>query len=161
MKDPDAPDMTYKEKYDTATFPEEAYTATTFNRSLASSVEELYQNINLSLFSRSGLRADTAQVADVTIERWLNTYNYRMQNLLASYATALVLSLCACTLGCAAIYQSGCSHSNKFSTILRTTAGRLGDLDALLMEQDRSGMDSLPRCLAHAPFTIGCSTPVQ
>lgn len=135
-------------------YPEDASTSPSFNRSLAATVEELYYNVTLSLLSKEAYLADSGQVQNVTIERWLNTYTYSMQNLLISYGVALLFSLVACLLGCLTIYRCQHSYSYRFSTILQTTRGPLGGFDALLNDQDMSGADPLPCHLASAQLTL-------
>lgn len=139
----------------TKSYPEEAYTATTFNHSLAFAIETLYHNITLSLLSRESFLAHPGQIANVTTERWLNQYSYDNRNLLLSYGIALALGLLACIYGCTSIYRSECSYSNKFSTILRTTKGHLEGFDALLTDADRGGADPLTGRLAKAKLVLG------
>jgi hypothetical protein len=92
-----------------------------FNQSLAYGIEQLFQNMTLSLLSKSQYLAEAGQMTDVVLDRWLNVYAYDQKNLLISYGVALVLTLLACAVGCAKVYRNGVSYSNSFSTVLRTT----------------------------------------
>jgi hypothetical protein len=92
-----------------------------FNQSLAYGIEQLFQNMTLSLLSKSQYLAEAGQMTDVVLDRWLNVYAYDQKNLLISYGVALVLTLLACAVGCAKVYRNGVSYSNLFSTVLRTT----------------------------------------
>jgi hypothetical protein len=92
-----------------------------FNQSLAYGIEQLFQNMTLSLLSKSQYLAEAGQMTDVVLDRWLNVYAYDQKNLLISYGFALVLTLLACAVGCAKVYRNGVSYSNLFSTVLRTT----------------------------------------
>lgn len=139
-----------------SSFDDVISTASTFNRSLAFSVEELYHNMTLCLFSRKRFLADHSETTKITTELWHNTYTYRSRNLLLSYGIALLLSLAACTLGCFAIYHNGVSYSNRFSTILRVARGHeLAEIDSLLTQGDREGTDPLSRHLATTRLALG------
>jgi hypothetical protein len=91
-----------------------------FNQSLAYGIEQLFQNMTLSLLSKSQYLAEAGQMTDVVLDRWLNVYAYDQKNLLISYGFALVLTLLACAVGCAKVYRNGVSYSNLFSTVLGT-----------------------------------------
>lgn len=139
-----------------SSFDDVISTASTLNRSLASGVEELYQNMTLSLFSRKRFLADHSETTKITTELWHNTYTYRSRNLLLSYGIALLLSLASCTLGCFTIYQNGVSYSNRFSTILRVVRGHeLAEIDSLLTQEDREGTDPLSGHLATTRLALG------
>jgi hypothetical protein len=141
-------------------WPQDACEATTFNQSLAYGVEQLFQNMTLSLFSKSQYLAETGPITDVVLDRWLNVYAYDQKNLLISYGVALVLTLLACAMGCVTVYRNGVSYSNLFSTVLRTTR-RQHNFDALLVSQDQSGADPLPRHLSAARIQLGPGQPVD
>jgi len=82
----------------------------------------------------------------MTFYRTQNTYAYDSRNLLISYGLAVSFALLAGVAGCISIYYTGASYSNKFSTVLRTTRGQ--ELEELVVQNDRTGVDPLPKRLA-------------
>lgn len=136
-------------------WPEEAFASSHFNQSLTGAIEELSHNLTLSLFSRPAFLKDVGDRVDVAFDHWFNVYAYRQANLIASYSTALGLSLLACIAGCVSIYRNGASYSNLFSTMLRTTRGHIGTFDDVLTAKDKDGADPLPKYLATAQIELG------
>lgn len=136
-------------------WPEEAFASSHFNRSLAGAIEELSHNLTLSLFSRPAFLKEVGDRVEVAFDHWSNVYAYRQANLIASYSTALGLSLLACIAGCVSIYRNGASYSNLFSTMLRTTRGHIGTFDDILTAKDKDGADPLPKHLAMAQIELG------
>ena len=134
-----------KEVVSTVSYPQEAFLSPAFNRSLASVVEELFQNMTLSLMSTQGFQRDAKDI-NMTFYRTQNTYAYDSRNLLISYGLAVSFALLAGVAGCISIYYTGASYSNKFSTVLRTTRGQ--ELEELVVQNDRTGVDPLPKRLA-------------
>jgi hypothetical protein len=139
--------------------PEEAWTASTFNASLAVGIEELFRNVVLSLFSKPSFLSSSTEPRNVTRESWLNVYTYRQKNLLLSYGIAIGGTLLACVIGCTSMYRDNAAYSNKFSTILRTTKLQLTGFDDLLTTRDQRGADPLPKHLANAQFELGGNKP--
>lgn len=133
--------------------PQEAFAASTFNRSLASGIEKVFQNITLSLFSDPAFLKTSEYPVNISLRHTYNTYTYSERNLLLSYSLALSLALLASIAGCAFILLNGASYSNRFSTILRTTRGP--DLDSLIVGTHRDGTDPLPGLLANAYIQLG------
>jgi hypothetical protein len=129
----------------------EALTSPSYNRSLASAVEELFQNMTLSLFSDPRFLRDSEELVNVTRYYTRNTYFYSQKNLLLSYGIALFLTLLASIAGCVAIFFNGASYTYKFSTVLRTTAG----LRELVAKKDRTGADPLPKYLSRTRVDLG------
>jgi len=151
---PDDPLWTLVEKSDDwalISLPNEALESPSYNRSLASAIEELFQNMTLALFSDARFLRDSEQPVNITISYTRNVYSYSSRNLLISYGTALGLTLLASVAGCLAIFFNRASYTNKFSTIMRTTAG----FEYLVHERDRTGADPLPKHLAKARIHIG------
>jgi hypothetical protein len=134
-------------------YPAEAFQATTFNRSLGRVIEELFQNMTLSLFSDPGFLEPAAENITVQYERMQNTYTYNSRNLLFSYGLALGFALIAVVAGCVSIWYNGASYSNRFSTILRATRGQ--NIEELVALNDRAGADPLPKYLAKARIRMG------
>jgi hypothetical protein len=135
----------------TISLPTEAVSSPSFNQSLGSAIEELFQNMTLSLFSDSRFTRDSRDPVNITLSHFRNIYSYSQRNLLLSYSIALFLTLLASIAGCIAIYWNGASYTQKFSTILRTTSS----LGQVVAENDRAGADPLPRYLARARVKLG------
>lgn len=133
--------------------PNEALNAPTTNMSLSTVIEELFQNMTLSLFSDAYFLKETDEPVNVTRSYTRNIYTYSQRNLLMSYGIALGLTLLASIAGCVAIIFNGASYTHKFSTILRTTSG----FEELVNEKDRSGADPLPKYLSRANLQLGRS----
>jgi hypothetical protein len=129
----------------TVSYPNEAFSSSTFNRSLALVLEELFQNMTLSLFSSPSFVEESAEGTEVAYYITQNTYAYNNRNLFISYGLAVGFALIAGIVGCASILSNGASYSNKFSTVLRTTRGQ--ELEELIAYNDRTGVDPLPKHL--------------
>lgn len=138
----------------TVSYPNEAFLSPTFNRSLASVVEELFHNITLSLLNNEGFLQDSPEAINITYSITQNTYSYDSKNLLISYGLAVSFALLAGIAGCISIYLTGASYSNKFSTVLRTTRGP--ELEELVSHNDRTGVDPLPKRLAKSRIDLRC-----
>jgi hypothetical protein len=140
-----------KSGYNIISLPEEAVSSPSFNQSLGSAIEELFQNMTLSLFSDSRFVRDTQDPVDVTVSYTRNLYSYSQKNLIISYGIALSLAFLASIAGRIAIFWNGASYTQKFSTVLRTTTG----LGQVVAENDRSGADPLPKYLSRARVDLG------
>ncbi|MCJ1230870.1 hypothetical protein MMC12_007544 [Toensbergia leucococca] len=126
-------------------------------QSLLDAVEQLFQNITLSLFTNraflSTLNSTERPSTNVTIASAQNVYEYTSSRLLLAYGLAVLFTLLCVTMGGLAFIRSGVSYSNNFSTIMRIS--RNPEIDALLNEADRSGIDPLPSHIAKAKFALG------
>jgi hypothetical protein len=129
----------------TVSYPKAAFLSPTFNRSLASVVEELFHNMTLSLFSTEAYLQNSTEDIHIKYNITQNTYAYDSRNLLISYGLAVSFALLAGIAGCISILSNGASYSNRFSTILRTTRGQ--ELEELIAHNDRTGVDPLPKHL--------------
>jgi hypothetical protein len=76
-----------------AAVPAFAKTASSFNRSLASTVEQLFHNISMSFLSEPAFVKESDEPVMITVQRTQNVYRYGQINLLLSYGLALGLSL--------------------------------------------------------------------
>jgi hypothetical protein len=152
---PDASEWVSMGPYSRGSFslPKEAVFSPSYNQSLGSAIEELFQNMTLSLFSDPRFLRDSEDLINVTRSYTRNTYSYSQRNLLLSYGIALFLTLLASISGCMAIFHNGASYTHKFSTILRTTTG----LGELVEKNDRAGADPLPKYLSRARVDLGRS----
>jgi hypothetical protein len=133
--------------------PKEAVLSPSYDQSLGSAIEELFQNMTLSLFSDPRFLRNSEEPINVTRSYTRNTYFYSQRNLLLSYGIALFLTLLASISGCLAIFYNGASYTHKFSTILRTTA----ELGELVEKSDRTGADPLPKYMSRARVDLGRS----
>lgn len=136
---------------DLITLPNEALESPSYNQSLALGIEELFHNMTLALFSDARFLRDSEEPVNITVSYTRNIYSYSQRNLLLSYGVALSLTLLASLAGCTAIFFNRASYTNKFSTIMRTTAG----FEDLVHESDRTGADPLPKHLARARIDLG------
>ncbi|ORY12614.1 hypothetical protein BCR34DRAFT_289978 [Clohesyomyces aquaticus] len=99
------------------------------NRTLLKAVEDLFNNITISMLSSPYLTKQNATIVNVTYFYEQNIYNYDSQNLIISYSVAIFFTLlCVCT-GFFALQFNGVVHSTAFSAIIATT--RNPELDKL------------------------------
>lgn len=120
---------------------------------LSSAIEQLVQNMTISLFSEPALlTTNSAFKADVEVSTYEIVYFYNWQRLAISYSVVLLLALVAMFVGLYTIFSTGQSYSNNFSTILRVAQNE--DLAALIEERDRKGQDPLPSHIAKARFGV-------
>lgn len=125
-----------------------------YGKPLATAIENLFQNMTLSLFSRSEFLKvpDDSTPTNVTITTLRNVYTYDWQRLWLSYGLALAFALIIVIIGCSSLAITKASYSNKLSTILRTTGGDRVGVD--VKELDRAGRDPLPEYLGKAHLLL-------
>ncbi|TAQ89052.1 hypothetical protein B7494_g2621 [Chlorociboria aeruginascens] len=91
------------------------------NRTLLNAVEDLANNITISMLSSATLVNQNATTVDVLYFNTQNIYKYDSRNLIISYSIAAFFTvLCAC-VGFFALQYNGVAHSNAFSAIIATT----------------------------------------
>lgn len=125
------------------------------NRSLDVLIEEMAQNITLSLFSASYLwNPNNTTPTTVTVGEMVNVYHYRCRNLLISYITAVIFALSGTAVGVFSLLVNGRSYStpNSFSAVLCTT--RNDDLDELV-DAKSLGAQPLDESLARTKLRFG------
>jgi hypothetical protein len=88
----------------------------------------------------------------VASETYHNIYSYTRRRLWIAYGVSLLCATVAVALGLHAIFASGASYSNEFSTILRVS--RHAHLDYEVARSDASGRDPLPKYLAKSTLMI-------
>lgn len=98
-------------------FPSE--TSLSRNGGLARAIEDLADNMTISMFSNPDLMINRTR--PVSIYTPCNFYQYNNLTLVLSSATAIVMTLCSVTIGVHALYENGVSHSTSFSAIMNTT----------------------------------------
>ncbi|KAI5194538.1 hypothetical protein E4T39_08616 [Aureobasidium subglaciale] len=143
---------------------------------LRSTLEQLFQNVTMSLMSSKLLQlviCGTARrresVADhifrpdpatpyypppvnVTSITYQNLYAYSAMMLWLSYGVALFLATITVVVGSMAIFSSGFSYSSTFSTVLRTTSHATISSD--ISRNDATGQDPLPEHLCKATISF-------
>ncbi|KAL1883561.1 hypothetical protein Plec18167_002567 [Paecilomyces lecythidis] len=132
-------------------------TSVSNTRSLADAIENMFQNITVSLMSLSELRPDySSQYApsdtNVTITTNRNTYAYSRAILWITYGIAILLTLVSILLGMFANRANQGSYSSNFSTIMRTT--RNASLSSQIRLADCSGKDPLPKYISDTTISF-------
>lgn len=128
------------------------YTAnsTVFDRtalpSLASAIEELFQNMTLSMFNAPSLLTDEIFETEMKKREYFNTYRYDRSRLALAYGVAIALTALAVAVGAYTIAHTGRSYSNKFSTTVRISRSEKHGL--LIAAEDRQGEDPLLQHIA-------------
>lgn len=145
------PDVKDDERFSEA-WPTSDFHSPAFGRPLASGIEELFQNMTLSLFSSPSFLIEDPRPVNVTTMRTQNIYIYSSKRLVLSYVIALILALFSSICGLLAIRQNGASYSNRISTFLRVAVQQ--DLYSLIPPDDQRGADPLPRSIANAKFDL-------
>ena len=121
----------------------------TSTNSTISPLEELFQNITLSMLSSSKLTQNerTATPTSTTVLTYPNKYVYEPRVLWLSYGITIGTTTICVGFGFEAIFRNRTAFSNRFSTILRTT--RNAEFDRLVDETD-DGADPVPKRIARA-----------
>jgi len=131
---------------------------------LAASVEQLFHNMTVSLFSdHSMLKANQlgAKQTDVQIALWQNVYSYSWQRLVIAYGAAVLATLVAVLIGCSTLITTGVAYSYDFSTFMRALRGQHID-DVVAAYDHTDGAEPLPKALAKARISLissGSPTP--
>lgn len=123
---------------------------------LAAAAEQLFENITLSLFSRSdyvSLNSSMFPSTNVTTYSYPNIYVYTWERLVLAYGLAVLFAGIAVVVGGIALLANGESYSYTFSTIVRTT--RLKAIDRLVRPEDTAGQSPLPGHIAEARVILG------
>jgi hypothetical protein len=112
-----------------------------FNRYVVDIVEKMFQNMTIGLFSKQAfLGGDTP--TNVTVVSSENVYIYSQMHLLLAYLS-MGLTFIVVMLGLWTIWAGQAPYSNKFSTVMRTTAG--SSLTVMVYKLDRTGADPLDK----------------
>ncbi|KAL9040372.1 MAG: hypothetical protein Q9180_001949, partial [Flavoplaca navasiana] len=114
---------------------------------LQKALEQLFQNITISLMSAPDLQPNTSSIylpntTKVTSTTAENIYIYASSKLWLAYGLAVGTTTLIASLGLAAMIANDASFSNKFSTILRLSRG--AQLSYEINRPDLSGRDPLP-----------------
>ncbi|KAL8865387.1 MAG: hypothetical protein Q9174_006913 [Haloplaca sp. 1 TL-2023] len=114
---------------------------------LPHALQELFQNITVSLMSAPDLQPNTSSIylpskTKVTSTTAESIYIYAASKLWLAYGLAVGATAIIVFLGLAAMVANDASFSNQFSTILRLSRG--AQLSYEINEADRSGRNPLP-----------------
>ena len=90
--------------------------------------------------------------ANVTTTSFHNTYVYSWYNLWLGYGIAILLTAAAVAQGLLAIFSSGASYSNNFSTVMRSSWNAKLSVD--VSEVGDGCRDPLPDYLAKATVLL-------
>ncbi|KAM0540054.1 hypothetical protein ACHAO7_011567 [Fusarium culmorum] len=122
--------------------------------SMGDTLEELFTNITISLFSNSEfLQNDTAaSYGPITRFSAQNAFSYEPRNLFIAYGIGILFSFIVVIYGLLCIKSSSESYTNSFSTILRTT--RNPDLDTVIPAAETSGAEPLSKNLGNVRLTL-------
>jgi hypothetical protein len=128
------------------------------NMTLIEGIEQLMQNITLSLFSKSQFLQSSPANIPVEILAPTLVYNYQWQNLVIGYSAAAAFTLLTIGFGIWSIIQNKAVHSNSISAVIRTS--RNPELDDLIKAEDTDGSNPSPGYLKKTkirlqPFTSG------
>ncbi|KIW03075.1 uncharacterized protein PV09_05721 [Verruconis gallopava] len=121
---------------------------------LPQALEELFQNMTLSLFSDDVFltkKADSPQV-NVILRSPQNRYVYTAWRLVVPYMVGLGLSAVGLAFGFWALLVNGVSYSQSFSTIVRTT--RYAHMDSEIQAKDVVGADPTPTYIKKAKINL-------
>ncbi|KAK4494842.1 hypothetical protein PRZ48_014198 [Zasmidium cellare] len=126
--------------------------------SLKDTLEDLFQNITLSLFSSPHLQPNTSSPfapppVNVTRHEFHNVYAYAVAKLWLAYGIAIGFTLLGLLVGVASMLVNGAVFSREFSTVLR--AGRSAGLSVEVREGDGDGRDPVPGYLEDAEVWFG------
>ncbi|RSL64595.1 hypothetical protein CEP53_003997 [Fusarium sp. AF-6] len=114
---------------------------------LKETLEELFQNITISLMSSPLLQPNKHSTfkpndTEVTFSTMHPVYIYARNRLWFAYGLGISCSTLIVCIGMLAIYMNGASFSNTFSTLLRL--GRGASLSSEIEKVDLDGRDPLP-----------------
>ncbi|KAI0971595.1 hypothetical protein F4678DRAFT_89997 [Xylaria arbuscula] len=126
-------------------------------KSLQSAMEEMFQNITISLISSELLQPNMTSefappMANVTTITYGPVYQYSSRDLWISYGVTVAVSAVASFIGLSAIYFNNASYSDSFSSIYRTAHS--AKLNVKMRAEDMNATDPLPRYLAKAALCI-------
>ncbi|KAF7193881.1 hypothetical protein HII31_04771 [Pseudocercospora fuligena] len=140
------------------------WTAEPSQKSLKDTIEQLFQNITISMLSSENFQPNRSSpfapaLVNVTSRIYQNVYEYSAVKLWLAYGIAIGFTLLGVIFGLIAIITNGASYSDDFSTILRTA--RYACLSKEVNYCDSDGRDPLPRYLSDTTvvFAGGKSAP--
>ena len=120
---------------------------------LQHALEEMFQNLTISLMSSEELRPNASSLlappmTRVTVLRYRNVYVYSAFKLRLSYGLAILLACLSILVGILGVFKNKGSYSGSFSTILPTS--RFAHVTPDVREIDADGRGPSPEYLSHA-----------
>ncbi|EPE27565.1 hypothetical protein GLAREA_04356 [Glarea lozoyensis ATCC 20868] len=91
------------------------------NNTLMRAIEDLANNVTISMFSDSSFLTENATDIEVHHFKTINVYQYNSKNLIISYSIAIFVTLFGVLLGFYSLDFNGVAHSSNFSAIIGTT----------------------------------------
>jgi hypothetical protein len=121
------------------------------NRSLSLAIQDLANNLTISLLSNPNMTVNVS--TPVTITTPQNIYRYDSRNLIISYTIGIVATIFAVIVGVMSIYSNGVCHSTSFSAIMTSTS-----VNHQISELSRGqplGVKPLSRTVAEKKLRLG------
>ncbi|KAM0721362.1 hypothetical protein Q7P37_002286 [Cladosporium fusiforme] len=132
------------------------------SKSLIDGIEQMFQNITISLLSSPLFRHDsTSQEAPstkVSYDTYHNVYIYTPYKLWLSYGAALAAATITVAIGLCVVISQGASYSNDFSTVLRVARHALLEPE---IDAADDGRDPLTRSLAEGFCCVRAEAPKE
>jgi hypothetical protein len=119
---------------------------------LIEGIEELFQNITMSLFSRSTFLQEKPPNMPVMVIEPVLVYVYQWRNLIIGYTMAAVFTLVVVGLGLESTMLNQGLYSNSLSTFIRVS--RNAELDELVKDEDTDGMYPSPNYLKNTEVML-------
>ncbi|KAH8800282.1 hypothetical protein F5884DRAFT_548026 [Xylogone sp. PMI_703] len=116
--------------------------------SFPAAIEELFQNMTISLLSNQNfqLNSSAAKFTQTEVLESQLVYRYNKLDLWAPYGTAIACTIVCVILGGYALLESGLSYSNSFSAIVLATRDK--SFDEMVPIDNLGGQDPLPKDVA-------------
>jgi hypothetical protein len=122
------------------------------NITLAQGIEQLMQNLTVSLFSGPQFILQNPTNVSVEILQSKLMYNYQSQNLVIGYSLGAAFTLLAICFGIWSIVWNESVYSDSISAIIRVL--RNPQLDALIGPEDTDGSSPAPKYLKEAKIQL-------
>ncbi|RFN48804.1 hypothetical protein FIE12Z_6859 [Fusarium flagelliforme] len=118
------------------------------NLSMPDALEQMFENVTISLLSNSEFLQQDHTLSRGPITRFSpqNAFSYEPRNLFIAYGLGIAFSLIVVIFGLLCIKSASASYTNSFSTIVRTT--RNPELDAVVPSAETSGAEPLSKHLS-------------
>ncbi|CAF3623873.1 hypothetical protein SNK05_007562 [Fusarium graminearum] len=121
---------------------------------MGETLEELFTNVTISLFSNSEFLQNNTAASYGPITRFSaqNAFSYDPRNLFIAYGIGILFSFIVVIYGLLCIKTASASYKDSFSTILRTT--RNHDLDTVVPTAETSGAEPLSKNLGNVRLIL-------